>query len=575
MSRCSVHAMLLVLLAIAAGRAVGIKSTGPSSAATTNKLIVSPSASRPLAHGTANENAAGGANGDAFLTSTGRLSRALLDCKNRRDWESASSMLWCAVEQNPSIITSLHFNVVISTLARAQPKAEWERALLLLDQMPDAGVPPDAYSYSAAISACSRANQPERALSVFKQCAASATPNDVVFNAMLSCCQRAGPSWRPRLLALFASMTAHGVQPSAWAYSLAIDALDDGPDQLRRALELIDDLERSGGVQPESHCYGAAMRACMRSGQCKLVVELYERMVRHRVERSAHTLSFVLSACAKSPNALGWTKAQEIWRDEHAHLDDLPCEERDERARELFNVHCYTAAAQAYASGGRWREATRLLEQMRARRVSPNAHTYTAVIKACGADAKWETARDLLEQMRAREGGVRADGHVMNAYLQVLKAAGRWEEALALVRAMEAEYGVAPNALIATTATWTLCKEGRLAEADALVGELLAGNGGKPALKLDVGLCDAALVVCSQRDGSSARARQLIAGLGEDAATRSQAMTPRMRKSAIAAFCRDGEWEDALSLLPEPREGAAAITEADLKRRWQSWNDSK
>ena len=42
-------------------------------------------------------------------------------------------------------------------------------------------------------------------------------PNNVVFNAMLAACQRGGATWRSQLLAVFASMSAHGVTPDAWA----------------------------------------------------------------------------------------------------------------------------------------------------------------------------------------------------------------------------------------------------------------------------------------------------------------------------------------------------------------------
>ena len=41
---------------------------------------------------------------------------------------------------------------------------EWESALMLLEQMQAAGLPPDAYSYSAAISACGGAGSVSRFL---------------------------------------------------------------------------------------------------------------------------------------------------------------------------------------------------------------------------------------------------------------------------------------------------------------------------------------------------------------------------------------------------------------------------
>ena len=207
--------------------------------------------------------------------------RSALNARRRdRDWENASAVFWWASECRPALLQPTHVNIVLSAFADARP-SEWERALALLEQMPSIGLLPDAYSYSAAIAACSRAGQPERALDVFRRCCAdeSAGPNGPVFNAMLLACQQAGPRWRSQLLAVFAAMSAHGVQPSSWAYSSAIDAFSR-LGRWERALELLGELERpESQVRPDSHCYSAAMRACLRAGSWCSVLELYDRML--------------------------------------------------------------------------------------------------------------------------------------------------------------------------------------------------------------------------------------------------------------------------------------------------------
>ena len=524
------------------------------------------------------------------LRSAPELQKQLLKHKKSCDWEAASATLWAALDQSPDVLRSVHFNVVITTLASAQP-AEWERALLLLEQMPTAGVSADAFSYSAAITACSRGGQTDRALGVFKQCVAEQAggPNGVVFNAMLSACQRGGAPWRNQLLALFASMSAHGVAPDAWAYSTAIDALAQ-TGQWERALSLVSDLENAGSTaKPESHCYGAAMRACMRAGRWQSVLNLYERMVELGVDRTTHTLAPTLAACGKDPHALGWRRAHEILGAEMARLREARlawlksargsgaaaggrggargggsgrgggrgrATARRPRGRlpdssllaTGLNDHCYAAAAQAYASGGRWREATDLLNQMRTECVRPNAHVYTAVLSAYGPSRRWRRALELLHGMP--RAGVRADAHCVNTALCVVARAGQWQAAAELVRGMHADLGVAPTAVHVTTAVGVLVKAKRLEEASDLIAELLQLDGEdeavrarddaapttaatRRAMRLDVGLCDVALGLCA-RLGTGGRARQLVQRLAVDSGGTAQ-MTERMQRCVAVA----------------------------------------
>lgn len=460
------------------------------------------------------------------------LKRQLLHYKKTREWSPALSILWWSFEHRADWLEPTHVNIVITTLAAAQPIAEWERALMLLEQMAAAGMRPDAYSYSAAITACSRAGQPERAVAVFRQCCANEEagygPNRVVFNAMLSACQRGGPAWRAPLLAVFGSMAAHGVTPGAWAYSAAMDALAQ-VGSWERALAIIDELERpSSGVRPESHCYGAAMRACLRGGRWQSVLSLHERMAEVGVKRTAYTLAPALSACAAAPHELGWQRAHRIVT--------------SEAPDGAMSGHCYAAAARAYAGGGRWREATALLESMRSAGLAPTAHVYTAVITAYGHSAQWQDALRALAQMRASH--VPVDAHAVNAVLVVLGRAGRWREAAHLVRGMQAAFGVAPTAVHVSTTVQCLKGAGQCHAAVKLLEELMETQRVQP----DAGLCDVALGICAEL-GAWKLALKLTAHLQADGRT----LSPRMRRCTVVALCRGGRWREARRLMPPCR----------------------
>ena len=72
----------------------------------------------------------------------------------------------------------------------------------MLREMQSAGVAPDVYCFSAAVSACARAAKCEEALALFDDMeAAGVAPNVVTYNAAISACETG--QWWEHALGLF------------------------------------------------------------------------------------------------------------------------------------------------------------------------------------------------------------------------------------------------------------------------------------------------------------------------------------------------------------------------------------
>jgi pentatricopeptide repeat protein len=116
-------------------------------------------------------------------------------------------------------------------------------------------VAPNVISFSAAISACEKGGQWQRALALLDEMRAKGVAPDVIsFSAAISACEKGG-QWQ-RALALLEEMRAKGVAPDVIAFSAAISACAHA-NQPERAMRLWDELP----LVPNAVCFNAILDA--------------------------------------------------------------------------------------------------------------------------------------------------------------------------------------------------------------------------------------------------------------------------------------------------------------------------
>ena len=136
----------------------------------------------------------------------------------------------------------------------------------MLDEMRSRGPEPSVVSYNAAISACAKGSEWEKALALWDEMERrGVAPDEASYSAAISACEKGGQWQRALLLLAELQTTGGGLDASAITYSTAITACQKA-GQAASALDLLEDM-KARGVAPDLGCYNAAMRALASTGE--------------------------------------------------------------------------------------------------------------------------------------------------------------------------------------------------------------------------------------------------------------------------------------------------------------------
>lgn len=120
---------------------------------------------------------------------------------------------------------------------------------------------PNVVSYSAAISACEKARNWEKAIELLNEMQSRGVePTVMSFNATISACEKGGQA--EKALALFAEMKAHGIMPNVVVFSAVISACGKGGGEyVEVAIRHLDEMKRCG-IRPNEIIYRTIAKTC-------------------------------------------------------------------------------------------------------------------------------------------------------------------------------------------------------------------------------------------------------------------------------------------------------------------------
>jgi pentatricopeptide repeat domain-containing protein 1 len=135
----------------------------------------------------------------------------------------------------------ISFSAAISACEKG---GEWEKALQLMRVMVQNKHKLDTITLNAAISACEKSGQWETALGLLESMPGlGIAPNVITISATISACGKGG-QWE-KALYLFESMPEHSLEPDAIAVRSTVEALD-AADQFDRAAHIMEEGRSRG-----------------------------------------------------------------------------------------------------------------------------------------------------------------------------------------------------------------------------------------------------------------------------------------------------------------------------------------
>lgn len=285
----------------------------------------------------------------------------------------------------------------------------WWLVLGLMSEMRENGLTPDEVTFSTAVTACGRAGEWERALSLLDEMATEReclTPDVVAINAAIDACGRAGQCQQ---------------------------ALDLLGRMMRGSSSLVREITSTGavrtGTRGETSSAGVAVQGT--DGR------------RSNGSPTAPSDGVVATVGVQRREGSAGTRVDQTdaSRDRYHHptRGGNGTEEEKGPLWPPPDTVSFNAAMEACARAGRWRVGAALLPRMRQEGARPDVRSYASALACLRAGGEWACSLELLEDLSSSKErrGFSPDLGCYGTVMATLGEAGEWERALELLRRLQ------------------------------------------------------------------------------------------------------------------------------------------
>ncbi|KAK3272864.1 hypothetical protein CYMTET_18859 [Cymbomonas tetramitiformis] len=254
----------------------------------------------------------------------------------------------------------------------------------------EAGCQVNAFHYSAAISGLAKAKKANKALQLLDDMKEQGVPLDVVtYTALMKTCSKSGKA--EKVLELFDEMCSAGLEPNTVAYTVLVTAVAE-TQHWRRALEALAAM-RARGLRPSLYCYSAFIRTLGLAGEWQQALDLFQEMKDARIAADATLYNTLISVLEKNGQ---WDSAMAVHRG--PNVQERRVGSFSQWQGEWFPVaRCATWHLKGWLGVVR-RQGGEHFGKRKARL------THSAAVKAFVAEKKLEPAWELFDEMKGKEG---------------------------------------------------------------------------------------------------------------------------------------------------------------------------
>lgn len=233
----------------------------------------------------------------AAATSLSKLRRAV------KAAEPGNGSTRAAIQSANFVISAREFTRLIRSCRNT---GQWEKALEILEVVrmgdPKVGAAPNFFTFSAAISVCSKSRRVAETLWLLDEMKAAAKvdssfqPDTVVYRLVIMCCTREGE--HAMALNLFAEMSDGGIEADDQTLEHVLAALIHSM-AWERAIQILDKMHARGMVLALDQ-YNRFIESCSKEGDLSTATEVFLMMQMVGVEPDSNSCCHIMYAIEAS-----------------------------------------------------------------------------------------------------------------------------------------------------------------------------------------------------------------------------------------------------------------------------------